>query len=355
MGVVPSPSSRFLSQIPASPSSSNSILISGQRLSVRMGPWILLVAVTVCLSVPSALSKPLGVLTHDDLGAARRVRRSLPYDADMMSYMPSEPVRNKPSYSDLIQAMLARLPAYTKEENLGRALVRMGNPQRIEPTRDSPSLQQLVEEGQRRDKETMYRAILMHLWNQFNQGKPYVDQIEGFPGPVPSDISDYQRPYQEYEDTGVMVVPSLTRPHISQNQLAQALQSHYRQNRAFEGPALHLQPEETNEDGYPMDEEMLRYLVTRVLSEMNDAEVSQRLAASPPRRMRRSLEDDHDEDPPANLLRVKRLDIDNVVPDYNSNGLLHRKRMDGDLDVQSRPQHFADQRVTEQLLKYFPE
>ncbi|XP_044124218.1 uncharacterized protein LOC122919326 [Bufo gargarizans] len=350
MGVVPSPSSRFLSQIPGSPSSSNSILISGQRLSVRMGPWILLVAVTVCLSVPSALSKPLGVLTHDDLEAARRVRRSLPYEADMMSYMPSEPVHKEPSYFDLIQAMLANLPAYPKEENLGRALVRMGNPQRVEPTRNSPSLQQLVEESQRRDKETMYRAILLHLRNQFKQGKEYVDQIQGFPGPVQSDISDYPRAYQEYEDTGVMVVPKIRRPYKSYDQLMQELESHIRQNRA-----LHLQPEETNEDGYPMDEEMLRYLVTRVLSEMNDAEVSQRLAASPPRRMRRSLEDDHDEDPPANLLRVKRLDIDNVVPDYNSNGLLHRKRMDGDLDVQSRPQHFTDQRVTEQLLKYFPE
>ncbi|XP_075115702.1 proSAAS [Leptodactylus fuscus] len=318
-----------------------------------MGPCILLVAVTVCVCVPSALSKPLGVLTHDDLGGARRVRRSLPYDADMMSYVPSEPVRNEPLYPDLSQAMLARLAAYPQEELLARALERMGNSRRVEPTHDSPSLQQLVEESQRRDKETMYLANLLHLWNQINQGKAYVDQLPGFPGPVPSDISEYQRPYQDYDDTGV--VTSRTRPQMSRNQMAQALQSHYRQNRAFEGPALHLQPEETNDDGYPMDEEMLRYLVTRVLSAMNDAEMSQRLQSSPPRRMRRSLDDDHDEDTPANLLRVKRLDTDNIVPDYTSNGLLHRKRIEGDHDIQSRPQHFTDQRVTEQLLKYFPE
>lgn len=88
---------------------------------------------------------------------------------------------------------------------------------------------------------------------------------------------------------------------------------------------------------------------------MNDAEMSQRLPPSPPRRMRRSLEDDQDEGTPANLLRVKRLDTDNAVPDYTSNGLLHRKRIESDHDLQSRPQHFTDQRVTEQLLKYFPE
>ncbi|XP_056410453.1 uncharacterized protein LOC130345151 [Hyla sarda] len=314
-----------------------------------MGPCILLVAVTVCVSVPSALSKPLGVLTHDDLGVARRLRRSLPYEADM-SYMPSEPVRNEPLYPDLSQAMLARLAAYPQEELLARALERMGNPRRVEPTRDSPSLQQLVEEGQRRDKETMYLANLLHLWNQINQGKAYVDQLQGFPGPVPSDIVEYQRPYQDYDDTGV--VTSRVRPQMSRNQMAQALQSHYRQNRGFEG---HLQPEETNEDGYPIDEDMLRYLVTRVLSAMNEAEMFQRLPPSPSRRMRRSLEDDRDEDTPANLLRVKRLDTDNVVPDFTSNGLLHRKRSESDLNIQSRPQHFTDQRVTEQLLKYFPE
>ncbi|XP_075691019.1 uncharacterized protein LOC142659121 [Rhinoderma darwinii] len=352
MGVVLFPSSCLFCQIPGSPSSSNSILISGQRLSVRMGPCILLVAVTVCLSVPSALSKPLGVLTHDDLGIARRIRRSLPYDADMMSYVPSEPVRNEPLYPDLSQAMLARLAAYPQEELLARAMERMGNPRRVEPTHDSPSLQQLVEEGQRRDKETMYLANLLHLWNQINQGKAYVDQLQGFPGPVPADISEYQRSYPDYDDIGV---GSRTRPQIPRNQMAQALQSHYRQNRAFEGPSLHFQPDETNEDGYPMDEDMLRYLVTRVLSAMNEAEMSQRLPPIPPRRMRRSLDDDHDEDAPANLLRVKRLDTDNAIPDYTSNGLLHRKRIDGDLNIQSRPKHFTDQRVTEQLLKYFPE
>lgn len=69
--------------------------------------------------------------------------------------------------------------------------------------------------------------------------------------------------------------------------------------------------------------------------------------------MRRSLEDDQSEDAPTNLLRVKRLDTDN--PDYGANGALHRKRPEGEMEHQRGPQHFTDQRVTEQLLKYFPE
>ncbi|XP_063792170.1 uncharacterized protein LOC134948239 [Pseudophryne corroboree] len=321
-----------------------------------MGPCILLVAVTVCLSVPGTLNKPLGVLTQDDLGVVRRVRRSLPvnnlYEADMMSYVPSEALHNEPLYPDLSQAMLARLAAYPQEELLARALERMGSSRRGESAHDSPSLQQLVEEGQRRDKETMYLANLLHLWNQINQGRGYADQLQGFPSPMQAEV-EYQRPYQDYDETGV--VASRTRPQVARNQMAEALQGHYRQNRGYEGPALHLQPDENNEDGYPMDEEMLRYIVTRVLSAMNEADMPQRLAPNSGRRMRRSLDDERSEDIPPNLLRVKRLDTDNAVPDYNSQGLMHRKLLDGELDIQSRPQHFADQRVTEQLLKYFPE
>ncbi|XP_018413517.1 PREDICTED: uncharacterized protein LOC108788274 [Nanorana parkeri] len=319
-----------------------------------MGPCVVLVAVTVCLSVPSILGKPLGLLAHDDLGAPLRVRRSLPanipYEADMMSYVQPEALRNEPLYADLNQAMLARFAAYPQEELLAQALERMGSPRRLDSARNGPSLQQLVEEGQRRDKETIYLANLLHLWNQINQGKVYTDQLQAYAGPAQPE-GDYQRPYQDYDETEV--VTSRTRPQASRNQMAQALQSYYRQNRAFEGPALRLAPEEANDDGYPMDEEMLRYLVTRVLSAMSEAEMPQRLSSKAPRRMRRSLEDDRSEDAPENLLRVKRLDTDN--PDYAANGVVHRKRPEGELEHQRGAQHFTDQRVTEQLLKYFPE
>ncbi|XP_068104071.1 proSAAS [Hyperolius riggenbachi] len=330
------------------------LLGSGQRLHIRMGPCIVLVAVTVCLSIPDALGKPLGALTHDDFGVPRRVRRSLPasipYDADIMSYVPSEALRNEPLYSEVNQAMLARLAAYPQEELLAQALEKMGSNRRMDPVRNGPSLQQLMEESQRRDKETLYLANLLHMWNQINQGKAYADQLQGFAGPVQSEV-DYQKPYPDYDETEV--VTSRTRPQASRNQMEQALRSYYRQSRGYDGPAYRLQQEEVNGDGYPMDEEMLRYLVTRVLSAMNEAEIPPRLPPNPPRRMRRSLEDDHSEDTPANLLRVKRLDTDN--PDYPTNGMPHRKRGEGDAESQRGSQHFTDQRVAEQLLKYFPE
>ncbi|XP_072286138.1 uncharacterized protein [Pyxicephalus adspersus] len=318
-----------------------------------MGPCVVLVAVTVCLSVPGAFSKPLGLLAHDNLGPPVRVRRSLPanipYEADMMSYVPPEALRNEPLYADLNQAMLSRLATYPQEELLAQALERMGSPRRVNPARNGPSLQQLVEEGQKRDKETIYLANLLYLLNQINQGKAYANQLQAFAGPAQPE-GDYQKPYQDYDETEV--VTSGTRPQASRNQMAQALQSYYRQNRGYESPALQLQPEDANDDGYPMDEEMLRYLVTRVLSAMNEAEMPQSFSSKAARRMRRSVEDDRREDAQANLLRVKRLDADN--PDYATN-VVHRKRPDGYFEHQRGPQHFTDQRVTEQLLNYSPE
>ncbi|KAM4697048.1 proSAAS [Rhinophrynus dorsalis] len=317
-----------------------------------MGPCVLLVAVTVCASVRSTLGKPLGGLPHDDLGIPRRFRRSLPvnnpYESDMMSYLPSESLRNEALYPDISKAMLARLSAYPQEELLAQALERMGSSRKLDPARDNLSLQQLVEEGQRRDKEAMYLANLLHLWNQISQGRGgYPEQLQGLRGSLKTE-GEFQRPYQDYDETGVAPI----RPQATRNQMPQALQSRYRQDGGYEGPAQ--QPEEISEDGIPMDEEMLRYLVTRVLSAMSEAEMPQRLSPNPTRRLRRSLTEEHMGDSPTNLLRVKRLD-DNPDSDYDPSGLLRRKRIDGDLEGQTRPKHYTDHRVTEQLLQYLPE
>lgn len=173
----------------------------------------------------------------------------------MMSYVPPDVLRNDPLYADINQAVLARIAAYPQEELLAQALERMGSPRRPDPARNGPSLQQLVEESQRRDKETIYLANLLHLWNQINQGKVYNEQLQAFAGPSHPE-GDYQRPYQDYDDTEV--VTSRTRPQASRNQMSQALQNYYRQNRGFEAPALRLPQEDASDDGYPMDEEMLR-------------------------------------------------------------------------------------------------
>ncbi|XP_053329453.1 uncharacterized protein LOC128503401 [Spea bombifrons] len=312
-----------------------------------LGPHVLLVAVTVCASVLGTLGKPLLGVSHDDLGI-RRVRRSLPasgpYEADVLSYLPAENLRNEPLYPDISQAMLARLAAYPQEELLAQALERMAS-RRVEPNQENLSFQQLLEDGQRREKENVYLANLLHLWNQIGQGRGYPEQLQGLRGPLKPE-GDVQRTYQNYDENGAGSV----RPPLSRNQMAQAL-SHYRQDGPYDVGAFRMQPEEPSDEGVPVDEEMLRYLVTRVLSAMSEAEMPQRIAPPPGRRMRRSTDQEINGDFTSNLLRVKRLD-DDPDADYESAGLLRRKRIDGDLET--RPKHFPDQRVTEQLLRYLP-
>ncbi|XP_063289123.1 uncharacterized protein LOC134573353 [Pelobates fuscus] len=307
------------------------------------GPCVLFVALTVCNSI----AKPLGSISQDELGISHRFRRSLPvnlpFEPEMLSYMPPESSRNEPLYPDMNQAMLARLlTAYPQEELLAQALERMGSQHRVEPTQDNLSLHQLLEEGHRRDKETLYLANLLHLWNQINQARGYSEQVPR--GPMKID-GDFPRSYQDYDETGLGPI----RPQVTRSQMAQAL-SHYRQDGGYEGPSLRLQSEEPNDEAVPMDEDMLRYLMTRVLSAMS--EVPQRLPPTSNRRMRRAIDDEMKGDLSPNLLRVKRLD-DELDSDYATNGLLRRKRIDGDLDTQ--PKHFSEHRMTERLLKYLPD
>ncbi|MEE6517981.1 hypothetical protein FKM82_028661 [Ascaphus truei] len=284
---------------------------------------------------------------------------NIPYEADMTSYSPSEQLSNEAFYPEISQAMLARLAGYPQEELLAQALERMGSPRRMEQAQDTLSLQQLIEEGQRRDKEAMYLANLLHLWNQINQGRGYPEQLQGLRGPLQAE-GGYQGPYQDYDETSAVSNP--IRPQVSRNQMSQALQGRYRQDLGFEGPPSHLQLEEPNEDGMSMDEELLRYLVTRVLSGINEAEIPQHLSPSPTRRLRRSLEEERLGEHP-NLLRVKQLEDgnENIDSDYAPppSGLLRMKRIGRpvreELTLPTHPKRYVHPRVTEQLLKYLPE
>ncbi|KAG8447332.1 hypothetical protein GDO86_014701 [Hymenochirus boettgeri] len=320
-----------------------------------MGPCVLLVAVTVCVCVPGMLGKPLGSLSRNDLGISHRIRRSLAtsnlYDADLMSYLPSESMRDEVLYPEMSPAVISRLAAYPQEDLLAQALERMESTHRPGPSQDSMTLQQLAEEGQRRDKEALYLANLLHLWNQISQGRGYLEQLQGHRGALRRE-REFPRSYQDYDEEDVPSSP--IRPQGSaRNQLAQVLQGRYRQDDGYEGPASRLQQEDVNQDGIPMDEEMLRYLVTRVLSTMSESEMPQRLSSPSTHRLRRSLPENPVPDSPPNLLRVKRLD-DIPDADYNPSGLLRRKRIDGDLDIQALPKHFTEHRVAE-LLKYLPD
>ncbi|XP_053551424.1 uncharacterized protein LOC128642667 [Bombina bombina] len=317
-----------------------------------MGPFVLLMAVTVCLSVLETSGKPFRSSSQD--GIPRRFRRSIPvsnpYEADIMSYLPPEPI--EPLYPEISQAMAAHLASYLNEELLAQALERMGPGHRVEPTQDNISLQQLVEEGQRRDKEAMYLANLLQMWNQINQGQGYAEQqLQSLKGPLMAD-DGFQGAYPDYDETSVSSVP--INPQVLRNQMAQVLQSRYRQNGGYEGPAPRLQLDDHSGNGKTMDEEMLRYLVTRVLSAMSETEMPQRLPPPSTRRLRRSLDDEHVGDSTPNLLRVKRLD-DNTEPDYPPGMLLRRKRIEDGPEIQSRNKRLTEHRVAEQLLKYLPE
>ncbi|OCT66848.1 proSAAS [Xenopus laevis] len=306
-----------------------------------MGPCVLLVAVTVCVGALGTFAKPLGSVPRDDVGMSHRFRRSLPagipYDTDMMSYLPSESLQEEASYPDINPALLSRLATYPQEQLLA-AMEKFGLNHRAEALQDSIALQQLAEEGQRRDKEAMYLANLLHLWNQISQSRGYPEQLQALRRELP-------RSYQDYDDTGL--ASRSIRAQLPRNQLAQATQSHYRQDGGYKATGPHQQQEEVSEDGIPMDEGMLRFLVTRVLSAMSEAEMPQRLSTPPSRRLRRSLPENPPGTASSNLLRIKRID-DLLDPDYVANGLLRRKRIDGDLEA--RPGHYTDQ-----LLKYLPD
>ncbi|KAE8581942.1 hypothetical protein XENTR_v10019881 [Xenopus tropicalis] len=292
---------------------------------------------------------PLGSVSHDDLGMSHRFRRSvpanLPYDVDMMPYLSSESLQEEALYPDINPVLLSRLSAFPQEALLA-AMERSGSNNRAEPLQDNLALQQLLEDGQRRDKEALYLANLLHLWNQINQGRGFPDQLQPPRGSLQRD-REALRSYQDYDETAL--APRSVRPQVPRNQMAQ---SRYRQDGGYQATAPQLPQEEVGEDGVPMDEEMLRFLVTRVLSAMSEAEMPQRLSPPPARRLRRSLAENPPGDPPTNLLRIKRPDSP-PEPDYVPSGLLRRKRIDGDLEA--RPGHYAEQRFAEQLLKYLPD
>ncbi|XP_018087957.2 uncharacterized protein LOC108699847 [Xenopus laevis] len=316
-----------------------------------MGPCVLLVAVTVCVCALGTFAKPLGSVAHDNDGMSHRFRRSLPagipFDTDMMSYLPAESLQEEPLYPDINPALLSRLAAYPQDELLA-ALEKFGSNHRTDPLQDSRALQQLAQEGQWRDKEAKYLANLMHLWNQISQGRGYPEQLAALRGSIQRN-GQFTRSYQDYDDTSL--APRSIRPKVPRNQMSEAAQSRYWQDGGYQATGPHMQQEEVNNDGILMDEEMLRFLVTQVLSAMSEAEMPQRLSSTPPRRLRRSLSENPPGDAPSDLLRIKRIES-LPDPDYVTNGLLRRKQIDGDLEV--RPGPYVEQRVTEQLLKYLP-
>uniref|UniRef100_A0A6J0VAV9 ProSAAS n=1 Tax=Pogona vitticeps TaxID=103695 RepID=A0A6J0VAV9_9SAUR len=262
-----------------------------------MGPALLL-ALLSGLGAAKPLSAPGssrgGGLTHSLSGGTRRVRRELqgtPYEA-------VETLANEVYYPELVrlaalERALSSPGGQLQEEHLAQALERaMASPnnqlqddrlaQALDRAVAPPSnqfhpderlalaLQRLLQDGHRRDQESVYLANLLRLW----------DEAKGAPL------------YPEYDETGLAGGSSPPR----------SLPNRYWVPEGGFEPQEELGGEE--EPAGEMDPEMLRYLVGRILSGVGNSD-PQRLPI-PPRRLRRAIFAGDLPEPP-NLLRVKRL------------------------------------------------
>ncbi|XP_072537517.1 proprotein convertase subtilisin/kexin type 1 inhibitor, like [Salminus brasiliensis] len=300
-------------------------------------------------------AKPLSAM-HG--GGAVRLRRdlrdSLPYEAQMMSYPPAD---FKGRGNELYYQ-----PDAVRAQGLGQAL------------------QRLMENDQRREQEAAYLSGLLRLLSEAEnngQGKQEEEEEE--------DEGDFQGPYPpDYDETEQTV--SMAKPRaLLDPQLAEALLNRYRQERLLQAglnPTSNRLPEREQE----RDQEMLRYMVEKILSSLapgNQASPSNRRAkrdvsavassvrggATPLRRSRRSLDSVPMPSPnsEASLLRVKRLGDENDDDGFagQSNraphaGLQRMKRIDTDLPPppkQSRKRRavtYDPDLIAQHILQYLP-
>ncbi|XP_045548794.1 uncharacterized protein [Salmo salar] len=206
-------------------------------------------------------------------GGVRRLRRdlrdSLPYEAGMTAY-PGES-------ADVLTRRGDNKLLYKPEEWRGQGL--------------GQALQQLVENDQRREQETAYLAGLLRLLSEADvqEGGEEIQGPGDFQAPYPPD-------YDETEQGMRMRMPQTAAPWqgLLDPQLTQALLNRYRQER--------LQQQQAGLPGLPTainrlansrletgsqdrDEEALRYLVAKVLSNISPTKPQ----GSSGRRARRDL------------------------------------------------------------------
>ncbi|KAI7797935.1 proprotein convertase subtilisin/kexin type 1 inhibitor, partial [Triplophysa rosa] len=289
------------------------------------------------------------------LSAAARLRRDLrdaaPYEAQMMSY-PAAGRSNDLYYQ----------PEALRAQGLGQAL------------------QRLVESDQRREQEAAYLASLMRLLNDAqNNGQSKAEEEE-------EDEGDFQGPYpQDYDETEQAV--SMAKPQASWQgvldpQLTQALLNRYKQEMLMKAGSANRIPERHQD----RDQEMLRYLVEKILSGLasggNQAGPSsqrakrdlaavsnvERAGGSALKRTRRSLDSAPipSTQAEASLLRVKRLDDDDdegVTGQSNRTphvGLQRMKRIDTDLPPpkknsrKRRALTYDPNLIAQHILQYLP-
>ncbi|XP_073675159.1 proprotein convertase subtilisin/kexin type 1 inhibitor, like [Garra rufa] len=316
--------------------------------------------------IPTPEAKPLSAMrgggrSYDSQAGGVRLRRdlrdSVPYEAQMMSY-PTADFRSRSN--DLYYQ-----PEVLRAQGLGQAL------------------QRLVENDQRREQEAAYLASMLRLLNEAQnngQGKPEEEEEEGdFQGPYPPD-------YDETEQAVSMAKPQASWQGLLDPQLTQALLNRYKQEKLMQAglaPNTNRIPEREQDK----DQEMLRYLVEKILSGLASggnqggpsnqrskrdlsAVANMEQSVGPAlKRSRRSLDSAPGPSPQveASLLRVKRLDgdmdDDGVTGQSNRTphvGLQRMKRIDTDLPPPKK--HSRKRRaltydpalIAQHILQYLP-
>ncbi|KAL8164267.1 UNVERIFIED_CONTAM: hypothetical protein K2H54_048372 [Gekko kuhli] len=173
-----------------------------------------------------------------------------------------------------LERALASSGNQLQDERLAQALERAAAPppgNQFQPDeRLALALQRLLQDGHRRDQESVYLANLLRLWDEAKGAALYPD----------------------YDETGLAGGSSPPRASLGR----------------YGAPEGGFEPQEDlggeEEPVGEVDPEMLRYLVGKILS--GTSLPPQRLPA-PPRRLRRALFDGGDLPEPPSLLRVKRL------------------------------------------------
>ncbi|XP_029114227.1 proprotein convertase subtilisin/kexin type 1 inhibitor, like isoform X1 [Scleropages formosus] len=317
------------------------------------------------------LSSVHGGRNADGSAGALRLRRELrdplPYEAQMMSYPPVEGQANELLYQ----------PEGWRGQGLGQAL------------------QRLVEDDRRRDQEAAYLAGLLRLLSEAESNSQRAAKGDEEEEEEEEEGGDLQGPYPpDYDETeqGVrMTKPQAAWQGLLDPQLAQALLRRYRQERLLQARlnpgGNRLQESRGDAAAEEKEEELLRYLVGRVLSSLASdspqnppARLAKRdlgavsggaTGAVPLKRSRRSVDSVPLQPPNSepSLLRVKRLDEeeDKVaggaaggVLRAAHTGLQRMKRIDSDLPQvkhgRSRRALTYDPNVLAQrILQYLPE
>ncbi|KAI1893011.1 hypothetical protein AGOR_G00139410 [Albula goreensis] len=335
------------------------------------GAVFLLLSIALLLLPPPPLEAKSLTGSRGSVGAhrlRRELRDALPYEAQMMSYPPAASVEGRGNE-------LYYQPEGWRGQSMGQAL------------------QRLVEDDRRRDQEAAYLTGLLRLLSSADPNAQRAATIEEEEEEEDEGPGDFQGPYPpDYDETdqGIsMAKPQAAWQGLLDPQLTQALLNRYRQERLLQAGLGSNRLQDTRADTATdnREEEVLRYLVGRVLSSLaseNSQNAPARLSKRDLgavsggvaggrvlKRSRRSLDSTPVPSPKyePSLLRVKRLEeeedkmADGPTAGAHKEarvGLQRMKRIDSDLQQakhirKRRALTFDPDLLAQRILQYLPQ